>query len=113
MLVSHTIVQVFDAAHPASLSPNIHQILREELGFQGVIVTDDLAMEALALPEGEAAVQAVQAGNDLLLSSNFAVQYQAVLNAVNQGQISENTLNYALRRELQWKYDLALLQAEA
>lgn len=113
VLVSHTIVQVFDAAHPASLSPNIHQILREELGFQGVIVTDDLAMEALALPEGEAAVQAVQAGNDLLLSSNFAVQYQAVLNAVNQGQISENTLYHALRRVLQWKSDLGLLQAEA
>lgn len=112
VLVSHTIVQVFDAAHPASLSPNIHQILREELGFQGVIVTDDLAMEALALPEGEAAVQAVQAGNDLLLSSNFAVQYQAVLDAVNQGQISENTLYDALRRVLQWKSDLGLLQAE-
>lgn len=112
VLVSHTIVQVFDAAHPASLSPNIHQILREELGFQGVIVTDDLAMDAVALPEGEAAVQAVQAGNDLLLSSNFAVQYQAVLDAVNQGQISENTLYHALRRVLQWKSDLGLLQAE-
>lgn len=112
VLVSHTIVQVFDAAHPASLSSNIHQILREELGFQGVIVTDDLAMDAVALPEGEAAVQAVQAGNDLLLSSNFAVQYQAVLDAVNQGQISENTLYHALRRVLQWKSDLGLLQAE-
>ena len=69
-------------------------------------------MDAVALPEGEAAVQAVQAGNDLLLSSNFAVQYQAVLDAVNQGQISENTLYHALRRVLQWKSDLGLLQAE-
>lgn len=112
VLVSHNIVQVFDAAQPASLSPNIHQLLREELGFQGVIITDDLGMEAIAVPEAEAAVQAVQAGNDLLLSSNFAVQYQAVLEAVNNGTISKNMLYNAVRRVLQWKSDLGLLKAK-
>ncbi len=110
VLVSHNIVQVFDAAQPASLSPNIHQILREELGFQGVIVTDDLAMGAVTVPEKEAAVLAVQAGNDLLLSSNFEPQYRAVLEAVKAGTISRDTIQRAVRRVLQWKADLGLLQ---
>lgn len=112
VLVSHNIIEAFDANHPASLSPTMHQILREELGFDGVIVTDDLSMEAITQTagSGEAAVQAVQAGNDLLLSSDFVTQYQAVLDAVNAGTIDEDTINSAVRRVLQWKSDLGLLE---
>lgn len=112
VLVSHNIIEAFDANHPASLSPTMHQILREELGFDGVIVTDDLSMEAITQTagSGDAAVQAVQAGNDLLLSSDFVTQYQAVLDAVNAGTIDEGTINNAVRRVLQWKSDLGLLE---
>ena len=90
----------------------MHQILREELGFDGVIVTDDLSMEAITQTagSGDAAVQAVQAGNDLLLSSDFVTQYQAVLDAVNAGTIDEDMINSAVRRVLQWKSDLGLLE---
>lgn len=110
ILVSHNIIQVFDAAQPASLSPNVHQILREELGFQGVIVTDDLAMGAITVPEKEAAVLAVQAGNDLLISSNFETQYRAVLEAAQAGTITKSTIYRAVRHVLQWKANLGLLQ---
>ena len=55
-------------------------------------------------------MQAVQAGNDLLLSSDFVTQYQAVLDAVNAGTIDEDTINSAVRRVLQWKSDLGLLE---
>lgn len=111
ILVSHTIVEAMDDALPASLSPAVHIYLRETMGFQGVILTDDLVMQAItdAYGAGEAAVLAVLAGNDLLCSTEYDVQYEAVLAAVLEGRISFDTLNSAVRHVLQWKMDLELL----
>lgn len=111
ILVSHTIVEALDAEVPASLSPAVHSYLREQMGFDGVILTDDLIMEAItdAYGAGEAAVLAVLAGNDLLCSSEYTVQYGAVLDAVLEGRISIDVLNAAVRRVLQWKMDLGLI----
>lgn len=112
VLVSHTIVNSLDMQFPASLSPAVHQYLREEMGFDGVIVTDDLIMEAITdlYGTGEAAVLAVLAGNDLLCSSDYQTQYSAVLDAVNSGRISEETLREAVLRVLRWKDALGLLE---
>ena len=95
-----------DADKPASLSENVHNILRDELNFSGIIMTDDLAMDAVKayVQNGEAAVQAVLAGNDMIISSNFVEQKQEILNAVNQGRISEEQINKAVRRILACKY---------
>ena len=111
ILVSHTIVEALDAALPASLSPAVHRYLREEMGFAGVIVTDDLVMQAItdAYGAGEAAVLAVLAGNDLLCSTEYITQYEAVLSAVLEGRIDIDTLNNAVRHVLQWKIDLGLI----
>lgn len=112
VLVSHNIVTCFDDQYPASLSPAIHQILREELGFDGVIITDDLAMGAIKdYTSGEdAAVLAVQAGNDLLCSTDFETQYQAVLQAVTDGTITEERLDESVRRILRLKLTMGLLK---
>lgn len=111
ILVSHTIVEALDAEMPASLSPEVHRYLREEMGFDGVIVTDDLIMQAItdAYGPGEAAVLAVLAGNDLLCSSEYPVQYDAVLAAVTDGRISQELLDNAVRRVLKWKQYLNLI----
>lgn len=111
VLVSHTIVQALDPDVPASLSPSVHTYLRETMGFTGVILTDDLVMQAItdAYGAGEAAVMAVLAGNDLLCSTEYGVQYEAVLAAVLEGRISFDTLNDAVRHVLNWKMDLGLL----
>ena len=111
ILVSHTIVEALDSQLPATLSPAVHDYLRNELGFQGVIVTDDLAMQAITdtYGAGEAAVLAVQAGNDLLCSTEYQIQYQAVLEAVQNGRISEEQLNEAVLRILRWKTNLGLV----
>ena len=111
ILISHTIVECFDPETPASLSPAVHDYLRKTMGFEGVIVTDDLVMEAItdAYGAGEAAVLAVLAGNDLLCSTEYVTQYEAVLAAVLDGRIDIDTLNNAVRRVLQWKMDLGLL----
>ena len=111
ILVSHTIVEALDPETPASLSPAVHDYLRNTMGFEGVILTDDLVMEAIAdtYGVGEAAVLAVLAGNDLLCSTEYTAQYEAVLAAVLEGRISIDMLNDAVRRVLQWKIDLGLI----
>ena len=111
ILVSHTIVQALDPDTPASLSPAVHDYLRNTMGFQGVILTDDLVMQAITdlYGAGEAAVLAVLAGNDLLCSTEYTVQYEAVLAAVLDARISIDVLNAAVRNVLQWKIDLGLI----
>ena len=111
VMVSHTIVEALDDTLPASLSPAAHQYLRETMGFTGVILTDDLVMEAITeqFGAGEAAVQAVLAGNDLLCSTDYVTQYQAVLDAVLDGRIDIEILDRAVRHVLGWKQSLGLL----
>ena len=111
VLVSHNIVQALDGDYPASLSPAVHQYLRDTMGFDGVVMTDDLVMEAITdrYGTGEAAVLAVQAGNDLLCSTDYAEQYNAVLSAVLDGRIDFDALNASVTRILKWKQNLGLL----
>ena len=58
--------------------------------------------------DSEAAVKAVLAGNDMLISSNYDKQITAVINAVNDGRISEDIINKAVTRILCWKLSLGL-----
>lgn len=111
ILVSHNIVTALDPEYPASLSPAVHDYLRNVMGFAGVIVTDDLVMEAITQAYGaeEAAVLAVLAGNDLLCSSEYPIQYPAVLDAVRSGRISMQQLDESVMRILQWKKELGLI----
>ena len=110
VLVSHNIVSCMDSAYPASLSPRVHEILREELGFTGVTVTDDLYMDGIRdfVDVEGAAVQAVLAGNDLLCCTDFEVQIPAVLAAVEQGVVPETRVDEAVRRVLTLKQKLGL-----
>ena len=112
ILVSHTFVNCLDPVYPASVSVAVHDYLRQEMGFDGVIVTDDLIMEAITDLYGteEAAVLAVLAGNDLLCSSEYQVQYRAVLEAVRSGRIPAEQLDGAVERVLEWKHKLGLLE---
>lgn len=110
VLVSHNIVECMDPDYPASLSVKVHEELRDKLGFEGVILTDDLMMGGVSdgFSEEEAAVQAVLAGNDMLLSTDYAVQFEAVLEAVKNDEISEQRIEESVRRILRWKYNLGL-----
>lgn len=111
VLVSHNIVECMDSDMPASLSYEVHRVLRNELGFNGVIITDDLMMRGVSayVDENESAVQAILAGNDMILSTYYDVQYQAVLDAVNEGVITEARLDASVRRILRWKYSLGIM----
>lgn len=111
VMVSHNIVTCFDDYYPASLSPEIHRILREELGFEGVIITDDLVMGAIQDFCGEvsSAVYAVEAGNDMLISTNFESQFVSIMDAIDEGRITEERINESVRRILTMKINMGLL----
>lgn len=111
VLVSHNVMTCVDSQLPASLSPAVHKELRETLGFQGVIMTDDLAMDAVAAYAGDQspAVMAVKAGNDMIVTTDFQTQIPEVIQAVKSGEIDEEQIDQSVTRVLKWKYDLGLL----
>lgn len=112
VLVSHNIITCLDKDHPASLSPAVHDVLRDTLGFEGVIMTDDLGMDAIKkyTNDENAAVLAIKAGNDLLVASNFDTQVPAVLDALKKGTINEERIDASVTRILVWKLRLGILQ---
>jgi beta-N-acetylhexosaminidase len=111
ILVAHTIVNSIDNTVPASISKPVHELLRNELHFEGVIMTDDLDMAGLSefIPQNEAALQALQAGNDLVISSTYQEQIPFVVQAVEDGRYLEADLNASVKRVLLWKEALHLL----
>ena len=92
VLVSHNIVNCMDPSLPASLSPEVHRILREDLDFDGVVMTDDLAMDAVKAyaADGAVAVMSIQ--------------------AVRDGALEEEAVDAACLRVLRWKLELGLLE---
>lgn len=111
VLVSHNILTAVDDSLPASLSPAVHDLLRTELSFPGVAMTDDLAMDAVAAysEDGAVAVMALQAGNDLIITTDYRTQIPKVIEAVENGTVSMETVDTACRRVLEWKQSLGLL----
>ena len=94
-----------DSQLPASLSPEVHRVLREDLGFTGIILTDDLAMDAISqAADGESpAVLALRAGNNLMIVTDFAVAYRDLESAWNAGAITTDQIDAAVLRTLAWK----------
>ncbi|WP_300603777.1 glycoside hydrolase family 3 protein [uncultured Oscillibacter sp.] len=112
VLVSHNIVNCMDPDLPASLSPEVHRILREDLGFDGVVMTDDLAMDAVKAyaADGNVAVMSLQAGNDLVVTTDYRTQIPRVIQAVKDGALEEEAVDAACLRVLRWKLELGLLE---
>ena len=102
VLVSHNIITAVDDTEPASISPEIHNILRDELGFNGIIITDDMSMGAM---EGydNAYARAVLAGNDMLIVSDFQAAYNEILAAVEDGTIPTDMIDTAVNRIITMK----------
>lgn len=107
VLVSHNIVKCMDTELPASLSPAVHKILREECGFDGIAITDDLAMDDVKAyaKEGAVAVMALQAGNDMVITTDYRTQIPAVIAAVQEGTLAESVIDSACLRVLKCKDD--------
>ena len=112
VMVSHiSAPEVTGTNEPASLSSVLMtEKLRKELGFEGVIVTDSFEMLAISgvYSPGEAAVKAILAGADIvLMPADYEQAFDAVMAAVESGEISEERLEESVRRILRMKADLA------
>ncbi len=112
VMVSHNIVTCLDSSMPSSLSKPVHDLLRNDLGFEGVIMTDDLTMQGITdFTDGETAVvAAVMAGNDMLACEDYRGAAESVIQAIEEGKISEERIDESVRRILLWKAELGILQ---
>jgi beta-N-acetylhexosaminidase len=119
VMVAHVTVPALDPDpnHVATISPAIvSDLLEKQLGFKGIIVTDALDMAGLthlfANNIGRAAVEAFKAGNDLLLiPADFPASYNAMLKAVQSGEISRERLDHSVLKILKAKASLGLQDA--
>jgi beta-N-acetylhexosaminidase len=116
IMVTHEIVHAIDSSIPSSLSYKVVTgILRNELGFQGVIMTDSLTMEGITAfyTEAQAAAVAVEAGSDLLMgattSADVASMIQGIKQAIDSGEITQQRIDDSVRRILMLKFQMGLL----
>lgn len=111
VLVSHNIMTQIDSV-PSSISEKVISILRNDLHFNGVIMTDDTDMEGLnqfAKSQEEAAYLAIKAGEDMILSSTYASQIPYIIEKVQVGDLTEERINESVKRILIWKEKLGLI----
>ncbi len=116
-MVTHEIVRAIDSSKPSSLSKKVVTgILRDELGFQGVIMTDSLTMEGITAyySPGQAAALAIEAGSDLLMGAStpagVATMIEGIKQDINAGNISIQRIDDSVRRILLLKYQMGLIQ---
>lgn len=118
IMTTHTIIETLDPDYPATLSPVIIQrLLRDELGFDGVVTTDCMEMKAIAdhYGVGESAILAAKAGVDVILVSHTpemqAQAYESLLQAVMNGDVSEEIIDAASARVEKLKSQFAITAA--
>jgi beta-N-acetylhexosaminidase len=117
IMPGHLSVPAFDDQNPATVSrPLIDGLLRGELGFDGVVVTDALDMAAIAErgSSADVALRALRAGVDMLLMPpDLPAVRDSLLAAVDDGRLSRDRLDASVRRILTWKAELGLLDDPA
>lgn len=112
VMVSHNIISCVDDTLPGSLSPEVYRLLREELGFSGVAMTDDILMDAIGeyCGEDEAAVRAFNAGADLICCTGYADAVTALREAVVSGEITQERLDESVLRILEIKLEYGIIE---
>ena len=115
IMVTHEIVDALDQTEPSSLSPQVIGILRNQMHFQGVIITDSLTMDSIHnfYTYGEAAAKAVEAGDDILMGADspdtLAQMISGIKQAMGSGAITQSHIDDSVRRILLFKYQMGLL----
>lgn len=109
LMISHvSLPKIRGDKRPASLSPEIiTDIVREEWGYDGIVITDYMDKSCIyqKYTYAEAAVGAIEAGADMILSTkNFAKSYNGILDAVKKGQLTEERINQSLTRIYKVKF---------
>lgn len=119
VLMSHTIVKGQDEKSPACLSFHwINDVLKGELGYEGLVISDDIFMGALAdfgYPPEVAVVQAVKAGTDILMLSEkkFLYAVQMLIEKKSQDKVIEEKINQAVKRIIEFKLKKGVLSVDS
>lgn len=114
IMVSHIIIKSIDTTKPASLSPAVHHLLRHDLNYHNIIITDDLQMGAITqyankyntVPD----VLALEAGNDMLLGGNYQKNIPIIKKAIQDNKISIKQVDQSVKRILRLKEKLGILR---
>lgn len=109
VMISHNIVSAVDKENVASLSLAVHNILLKDLKFTGIAITDDLDMDAAKIVPNKY-IKAFEAGNHIILCSEYRLAHAEILNAIKDGTITEDYLNQQVFKVLAWKYYKGLLK---
>ncbi|MBQ8472025.1 MAG: beta-hexosaminidase [Bacilli bacterium] len=110
VLVSHNIVSAIDKNMPASLSSSVHNLLRRDLNFTGIIITDDLSMQAISNNYPDTyIIDAIQAGNDLLIVTNYEDAFNIIKTNIQNNTLSQEQIDKMAFRILAWKYSKGLI----
>lgn len=105
VLVSHNIVKNIDDGVLASLSKKVNNVLRNDLGFTGVVMTDDLDMQAVKDHSSKSAVvDAIKAGNDLLIVTDYEQSVKDIKSALDDQTLTNSDIEKAAFKVLAWKY---------
>jgi beta-N-acetylhexosaminidase len=110
VMLANAVYPGWDGANPAVFSPKVVEVLRQQLGFQGVVITDDLNAPSLSGDVGARAVRSVSAGADIVLygsQEGGRAAYQALLAAAESGQLSRTRLLESHQRLVALKAKLA------
>ena len=110
VLVNHNILTNIEDGVPASLSKEVHNILRNDLNYTGIIITDDLYMDAIKEYQDKPSIKALLAGNDMIIITNYVQGVNEIKEALNNNEIDINLLDKAVLRVLAWKYYKGLLE---
>ena len=115
LMLSHVMLPALDSRRNASLSRQVTGWLRDELGFDGIIIADDYSMaavSALGLKPAELVVEALDAGVDMIMvwPQNIAVVHAAIVNALDEGRLSRTKLLEAASRIIAVKIRYGLIQ---
>lgn len=111
VMVAHNIVNCIDPEYPASLSIPVHKLLRETLGFRGVIITDSLTMNAIRhfTNGADPCVRALLCGNDMLITATTTKGADAVYEALQSGELPREVLDRAVTNVLIMKQKIGIL----
>ncbi len=109
IMISHNTVEVLDRINPASISINNHNYLRNTLYFRGMVITDALNMGATADIE-DIGLKAILAGNNIIITKNYAKNIEEIINYVKAGNLSEEYLKALAVKVIAWKIEMGLIK---
>ena len=108
ILINHNIYTKIDKNTPASLSIKIHNLLRDDLDFSGIIITDNIDMKALDTIDNKV-IRALLAGNDLIITDDYERDFKIIKESIKNGEISEDLISKLAFRIIAWKYYKGLM----